>query len=98
MPNVLLPHHLDLASSCAQRDRCLMQGVHIDARYQGTLYSLDTGKLPRLDSDETRARLLGWDREDLFDRVADGFSKVVIVACASIFVASAIRVVWLVAL
>ncbi|MGX7706344.1 hypothetical protein [Methylobacterium sp. Gmos1] len=94
----LLPHHLKIASARAQRDRRLMQGVRIDASCQGTRYSLDTGKLPRLDSDEGRARLFGWDREDLTDRLIQAGGSVIIVACASIFLGSAIRLVWLVAL
>ena len=82
MPNALLPHHLD----------------QFAARHQGTRHSLATGKIPRLDSDEARARLFGWDREDLADRLVQGFSCFVIGAVGSIMVASAVRLVWLFAL
>lgn len=82
MANVLQPHHLDQFS----------------ARLEGTRYSLATGKLPQLDSDEARARLFGLDREDLADRVMAGFSKAVIAGVGSIFLASAVRLVWVFAL
>ncbi len=82
MANVLQPHHLD----------------QFAARHQGTRHILATGKLPRLDSDEARARLFGWDREDLADKIMVGFSKVVIAGVGSIFVASAVRLVWVFAL
>lgn len=73
---------------------------HLDqfaARHQGVRHVLETGKLPRLD-DGARARLFGWDREDLADRVMVGFSKVVIAGVGSIFLASAVRLVWVFAL
>ena len=43
-------------------------------------------------------RLFGWDREDLADRLVQGFSCFVIGAVGSIIVASAVRLVWLFAL
>ncbi len=67
------------------------------ARHQGVRHVLETGKLPRLD-DEARARLFGWDREDLADRLVQGFSCFVIGAVGSIIVGSAVRLVWLFAL
>ena len=77
-----------------------LRSHHLDqfaARHQGVRYSLETGKLPRLDG-EARTRLFGWDREDAADKAIQVVSCFVIGAVGSIFVASAVRLVWLFAL